>query len=89
LMLLLVALTEGNVVGWTSPWVLTLLVASCALFLPSFVFWELPSERQLDSRPPLMKLSVFKARMYCAVQAIVFIFWAAFNNFLVFAAYFY
>lgn len=89
LVLLLVALTEGNVVGWTLPWVLALLVLSCALFLPLFIFWELRLERKPDLRPPLMKLSVFKSRTYCAVQAIVFIFWAAFNNFLVFATYFY
>jgi MFS family permease len=89
LVLLLVALTEGNVVGWTAPWLLTLLVSSCALFLPSFIFWEFRLENQPNSRPPLLKLSVFKSKMYCAVQAIVFIYWASFNNFLVFATYFY
>lgn len=87
LMFMLVSLTEGNVVGWTSPWVLILLILACLLF-PLFVMWELHLEKR-GSRPPLMKLSVFKSRVYCAAQCIAFVFWASFNNFLVFATYFY
>jgi MFS family permease len=87
LMFLLVSLTEGNSVGWTSPWVLTLLILSCLLF-PVFIQWERRLEKAA-ARPPLIKLSIFSSRVYCAAQAIVFIFWASFNNFLVFATYFY
>lgn len=87
LMFLLVSLTEGNVAGWTSPWVLTLLVGACVL-LPVFILWELRLEKR-GARPPLIKLSVFKSRIYSAAQVIDFLFWAAFNNFLVFATYFY
>ncbi|KAK6860618.1 Major facilitator superfamily transporter [Apiospora arundinis] len=87
LLLLLVALTEGNVVGWRTSWVLALLIISC-LLLPAFIAWELRLERKA-LRPPLLKLSIFRSRTYCAAQAISFIFWASFNNFLVFATYFY
>lgn len=88
LVLLLVALTEGNIAGWTSPMVLTLLIISC-LLLPAFIVWELRLEKLGLRPPPLLKLSIFKSRTYCAAQAVSFIFWAAFNNFLVFATYFY
>lgn len=87
LIFLLVSLTEGNVVGWTAPHVLALLIISCLLF-PIFIYWQLYLERS-KGRPPLMKLSVFQSKIYCAAQAICFIFWASFNNFLVFATYFY
>ncbi|KAI3318658.1 major facilitator superfamily MFS-1 [Xylariaceae sp. AK1471] len=88
LILLFVSLTEGNVVGWTSAWVLTLLVVAITL-LPIFILWEIHLEKKGGSIQPLMKLSVFNSRVYCATQAIVFIFWGSFDIFLVFATYFY
>ena len=87
LVFLLVSLTEGNVSGWTAPHVLTLLIISVLLF-PVFTIWQLRLEK-INKRPPLMKLSVFKSPMYCAAQAVSFIFWASFNNFLVYATFFY
>lgn len=87
LILLLVSLTEGNVVGWKSPLVLTLLIVSSLLF-PVFIVWERRLER-MGERPPIVKLSLFGSRVYCAAQVIDFIFWASFNNFLIFATYFY
>ncbi|VUC28049.1 unnamed protein product [Clonostachys rosea] len=87
LLLFLVSLTAGNVVGWKSPWVLTLLFASC-LILPVFIKWEYWLEKTAK-RPPLIKLSIFRSPIYRGAQIIDAIFWAAFNNFLVFASYFY
>ncbi|CAI6091695.1 unnamed protein product [Clonostachys chloroleuca] len=87
LVLFLVSLTAGNVVGWTSPWVLTLLIVSC-LILPVFIKWEHWLE-DTAKRPPLIKLSIFHSPIYRGAQIIDAIFWAAFNNFLVFASYFY
>lgn len=88
LMFLLVSLTDGNVVGWASPRVLTFLILSVVTF-PMYIAWEMYLEKRAK-RPPLMKMCVFsKSGTYCAAQAIGFLFWASFNNFLVFATYFY
>ncbi|KAL0261942.1 hypothetical protein SLS55_003377 [Diplodia seriata] len=87
LMVLMFALTEGNVVGWTTPWVPTLIVASIAiLFL--FVLWQ----RYLGthtSRRPLMKVSIFANTRFSAAMVIMLLFFAAFNNYLIFATYFF
>ncbi|OMP88992.1 Drug resistance protein, partial [Diplodia seriata] len=87
LMVLMFALTEGNVVGWTTPWVPTLIVASVAiLFL--FVLWQ----RYLGthtSRRPLMKVSIFANTRFSAAMVIMLLFFAAFNNYLIFATYFF
>lgn len=87
LMFLLVPLTTGNIVGWKTPWVIVLLAISVTL-IPLFILWEIRLEKEVD-RPPLIKMTIFESRTYCAAQMIVFIFWASFNNFMIFATYFY
>lgn len=89
LVCLLVALSEGNVVGWKTPWVLVLLCTSCALFLPAFLIWENFHARRGRHAKMLIKLALFKNSTYVAAQVVCFIFWACFNIFLVFATYLY
>ncbi|KAL1635963.1 hypothetical protein SLS58_010014 [Diplodia intermedia] len=87
LMVLMFALTEGNVVGWTTPWVPTLIVASVAiLFL--FVLWQRYLGKH-TSRRPLMKVSIFANARFSAAMIIMLLFFAAFNNYLIFATYFF
>lgn len=87
LVFLLVSLSEANTSGWTSPWILALLCSS-PVILCTFIAWE----RRLESRAskmPFIQPSLFSMRTFCAAQATAFLFWAAFNNFLVFATFFY
>ncbi|OAA71602.1 efflux protein [Cordyceps fumosorosea ARSEF 2679] len=90
---LLFALTEGNVVGWQTAWVGCLIVIS-VLLLVAFFFWQRHLEKRQrqglgGGRPPLMKVSMFRSRQFTAVMAIMCLFFASFNNFLVFATYYY
>lgn len=89
LICLLVALSEGNVVGWKTSWVLALLCASCILFLPAFLIWEHLLARRGQHDKMLVKLALFENGTYAAAQVVCFIFWACFNIFLVFATYLY
>ncbi|KKA26124.1 hypothetical protein TD95_004832 [Thielaviopsis punctulata] len=89
LLCLLFALTEGNVVGWSTPWVPVLIVVAVVLFA-LFVFWQSCLENRLaasngTSRPPLIKVSVFKNTKFAAGIAIMGLFFSSFNNFLVVA----
>ncbi|TQN68766.1 Efflux pump terJ [Colletotrichum shisoi] len=84
---LMLALTEGNVVGWRTPWVPALIVASLAV-MAVFWFWQRHLEFKTD-RLPLMKTSIFHSGKFCAALAIMGLFFASFNNFLIFATYFY
>lgn len=87
LVLLLFSLTEGNVVGWKTPWVSVLLVVSL-LIVAAFAFWQHHLEKR-TTRRPLLKLSLFKNPRFSIGLVIFFIFFAAFNNFMVFATYYY
>ncbi|KAK1970909.1 major facilitator superfamily transporter [Colletotrichum sublineola] len=87
LLALMLALTEGNVVGWTTPWITILIVASL-IVISLFWFWQRYLEFQTD-RLPLMKTSIFHSGKFCAALAIMGLFFASFNNFLIFATYFY
>ncbi|EKG10349.1 hypothetical protein MPH_12561 [Macrophomina phaseolina MS6] len=87
LMVLMFALTEGNVVGWATPWVPTLIVASLIILL-LFVLWQQHLERCATGRP-LMKVSIFRNMRFSAALIIMMLFFAAFNNYLIFATYFY
>jgi MFS family permease len=58
LLCLLFGLTEGNVVGWTTPWIPVLIVVS-VLLLAAFTLWQLYLERK-STRKPLLKVSIFK-----------------------------
>ncbi|WQF77335.1 Putative major facilitator superfamily, MFS transporter superfamily [Colletotrichum destructivum] len=84
---LMLALTEGNVVGWRTPWIPAVIVASLAVIVV-FWFWQRHLEFKTD-RLPLMKTSIFHSGKFCAALAIMGLFFASFNNFLIFATYFY
>ncbi|KAF2260568.1 drug resistance protein [Lojkania enalia] len=85
LLVLLFALTEGNVVGWRTPWVPSLIVVSVIL-IAIFVFWQQFLEK-LGKGRPLMKVSIFKNVRFSAANVIMLLFFASFNNFLIFATY--
>lgn len=84
LIALMFALTEGNVVGWTTPWIPIVLVASF-LIIGTFVLWQIRLERQPDGVPPLVRMSIFKNPRFSAAMVIMMLFFASFNNFLIFA----
>ncbi|EGY22025.1 hypothetical protein VD0002_g4085 [Verticillium dahliae] len=84
---LLYALTEGNVVGWDRPWIPVIIVVSL-IIIAVFVFWQRHLEKK-GERPPLMKVSIFKNKRFSAAMVIMGLFFASFNNFLVFATYFF
>ena len=87
LLLLTFALTEGNIVGWRTPWIAGLIVAS-AVLLAVFVTWQWYLETK-TSRKPLMKISMFWNRRFSAVMAIMAVFFSSYNNFVIFATYFF
>ncbi|OLN88118.1 Drug resistance protein YOR378W-like 1 [Colletotrichum chlorophyti] len=87
LLALMLALTEGNVVGWRTPWIITLLVVSCVVIV-LFWFWQRHLEFKTE-RQPLMKTSIFRSGKFCAALVIMALFFSSFNNFLIFATYFY
>jgi hypothetical protein len=82
---LLFALTEGNVVGWSTPWVPVLIVISVIL-ITAFVFWQRHLERT-GIRPPLMKVSIFSNARFTAAMCIMALFFSSFNGFLVYATF--
>ncbi|KAK3379250.1 major facilitator superfamily domain-containing protein [Lasiosphaeria ovina] len=87
LLALLFALTEGNVVGWSTPWVPAVIVVAVVLVV-LFVFWQ----RHLETtgrRPPIMKVSAFRSKKFSAAMLIMALFFSSFNGFLVYATYFY
>ncbi|KAF2274026.1 MFS general substrate transporter [Westerdykella ornata] len=85
ILVLLFALTEGNVVGWDTPWVPTL-IAVALLIIAAFVFWQRYLEKK-GQRKPLMKVSIFKSVRFSAANIIMFLFFASFNNFLITVTY--
>jgi len=87
ILVLLFALTEGNVVGWATPWIPVLIVLSL-LLLAAFVMWQMYLEKK-TTRRPLMKISMFKDYKISAAMFAMMTFFGAFSNYLVFATYFY
>lgn len=85
LVILLFALTEGNVVGWDTPWVGTLLGVSMLLIV-AFGFWQHYLETKTERRP-LMKMSIFKNVKFSAANVIMMLFFSSFNNYLIYATY--
>jgi predicted MFS family arabinose efflux permease len=85
LIILLFALSEGNVVGWSIPWVPTLIVVSL-LVLVAFGYWQHHLETKTDRRP-LMKMSIFKNRKFLWANVVMALFFSSFNNFLVYATF--
>lgn len=87
LMVLLFALTEGNIVGWRTPWIPVLIVVS-VLLLACFVFWQLHLETR-TTRSPLMKVTIFKRFKVAAAMFAMCVFFSSFNGYLIFVTYFY
>lgn len=87
LLALMFALTEGNVVGWTTPWVPVLMVVSL-LVIMAFGFWVRYLETKTN-RPPLVKMSIFGNWRFSAVMAIMGLFFGGFNNYLIYATYYF
>ena len=87
LLALMFALTQGNVVGWNSaPWIYMLIVIAL-LLVGIFGAWQWYQERHM-ARAPLMKVSMFKNLRFTAALLIMGIFFGYFNDFLVFATFF-
>ncbi|KAI1741343.1 major facilitator superfamily transporter [Xylaria scruposa] len=87
LLALLFALTEGNVVGWSTPWVPVLIVVAIIL-LGVFYAWQWYQENR-TTRRPLIKASVFNNGRFCAGLGIMALFFSSFNNFIVYTTYFF
>jgi predicted MFS family arabinose efflux permease len=87
LLALLFALTEGNVVGWSTPWIAVLIVISVVL-VGLFALWQRHLEKT-GKLAPIMKVSVFRNPQFSAAMAIMALFFSSFNGFLVYATYFY
>lgn len=87
ILILLFALTEGNVVGWKTSWV-PALIATSVVIIAVFVVWQWWLERK-GTRRPLMKVSIFKNIRFSAANMIVLLFFASFNNYLITATYWY
>ncbi|KAF1845030.1 MFS general substrate transporter [Cucurbitaria berberidis CBS 394.84] len=85
LVVLLFALTEGNVVGWSTPWIPILIVFSI-LVVVAFGFWQHYLETKTQKRP-LMKMSIFKNGKFTAANVVMALFFSSFNNYLIFATY--
>jgi predicted MFS family arabinose efflux permease len=85
LIMLLFALSEGNVVGWSTPWVPSLIVVSMAIIVV-FGFWQHYLEKRTQKRP-LMKMSIFKNRKFMWANVLMALFFSSFNNYLVYATY--
>lgn len=91
LIVLTYALTEGNIVGWSTPWVSGAIAGSC-MVLALFIFWQLYLERRAGEngcRPPLVKLSIFRNIRFSAVMVIAAFFFTSFSNYLLYATYYF
>ncbi|PTB39523.1 uncharacterized protein TrAFT101_007698 [Trichoderma asperellum] len=108
LLALMFALTEGNVVGWSTPWIPVLIVVSI-IVIAAFAVWQWYLERRLDAAktqllesdgvlqpaaatlptPPLIKVSIFRNAQFSAVMVIMGVFFASFNNYLIYATYYF
>jgi Na+/melibiose symporter-like transporter len=88
LLCLLFALTQGNVVGWSTAWVSALIVLSF-LLIAFFILWQRHLENK-TTRTPLMKPSIFSADRHFGVALLTNgLFNASFNGYLIFATTFY
>jgi MFS family permease len=87
LILLLFALTSGNVVGWRTPWVPTLIGVSM-LLLALFTTWQHYLEMHPSvHRQPLMRISLFRNAQFAAANMTMLLFFSSFNNYLIYATY--
>ncbi|KAH8768304.1 major facilitator superfamily domain-containing protein [Diaporthe sp. PMI_573] len=88
LLCLLFALTQGNVVGWSTAWVPALIILSF-LLIAFFILWQRHLENK-TTRTPLMKPSIFSIDRRFGVALLTNgLFNASFNGYLIFATTFY
>lgn len=87
LLALLFALTEANVVGWSTPWVPVLIVVS-VLLIALFVLWQVHLEKR-GGPSPLMKVSIFRSTQFSAAMLIMCLYLASFTGYLVYATYYF
>ncbi|KAI5852371.1 major facilitator superfamily domain-containing protein [Tricharina praecox] len=89
LVLLIFTLSQGNTGddGWTKPYIPSLLLVFVILFM-TFVAWEwwLENKTKLE---PLMRMSIWSNRGFTVSMVVTGFFWAAFNNYMVYATFFY
>jgi MFS family permease len=110
LLALMFALTEGNVVGWSTPWIPALIVVSIVIIV-AFVLWQNFLEKRLRQSvaagvvtgrrerllgvvpfvypPPLIKVSLFRNFRFSAAMLQMLLFFASFNDFVIYATYFF
>ncbi|CAI6313761.1 unnamed protein product [Periconia digitata] len=92
LVLLLFALSEGNVVGWRTPWVSTILVLSILLILVfgTYQHWletKITRNPNGNNQRPLMKISMFRNVRFTAANIVMMLYLSSFNNFLIYASF--
>ncbi|ORY58185.1 major facilitator superfamily [Pseudomassariella vexata] len=87
LVMLLYALSEGNVIGWGTPMIPSLIAASLALMV-AFYFWQRHLERN-TKRAPLVRVSMFRDTQFTAAFVAVACFFASFSSYFVFVSLFY
>jgi predicted MFS family arabinose efflux permease len=87
LLVLLFALTEGNVVGWSTAWVPVLIVVSL-LLIGAFIAWQWYLQTK-TTRDPLMKVTIFKSLRFSGAMLIMMLFFSSFSNYLVFSTFFF
>jgi hypothetical protein len=85
LFILLFALTEGNIVGWSRPYIGAIIAVSVAL-LVLFVTWQLYLEKK-TARRPLIKMSLYSNSRVVAAQITMALFFTSFFSYLVFATF--
>jgi MFS family permease len=85
LIVLMFALTEGNVVGWGTAWIPVLIVVSI-LLVALFAAWQWYLLKKTNRRP-LMKITMFKTFRFSAAMITMLMFHASFNNYLIFGTY--
>ncbi|EFX02166.1 efflux transporter [Grosmannia clavigera kw1407] len=85
LIALLFSMTEGNIVGWSTAWVIVLILLGL-LMIAVFIAWELYQEKH-TTRSPLIRLSLFRNRHFSAAVLIMCIFFGIFNDFSVYVTY--
>lgn len=72
LLALLFSLTEGNVVGWATPWIPVLIVVSLSL-VAIFAFWQSHLEKT-GKLAPVMKVSIFRNTQFSAAMVTMALF---------------
>lgn len=87
LLILLFALTEGNVVGWSTPWIPVLIVVSI-LLIGIFALYQWYLETR-TTRRPLMKISLLYNQRFSGALLIMMFFFGSFNNYIIFATYYF